>query len=311
MLPKLVTFAPFIRKSMRIISLFTIIVSIYFITACSGGKQLTQNKAQAEKAFQSGNYQEALALYESVIASFESSDDAINCPVYARASEAASQVGQTEKAIRFLEADRYTRFANADTWFDLSLLYREIDNISKEIEALEEYLKRYPEADKADQARTRLFDIYMETRNWEYANSQWNVIPDASRESRIEDCFVFNRALKNDHACDTLAIQLLKNDGENKVALEWMAKKLFWKAEKLYQEEMKAYNENRTNKQYRQLLNALDVVTADFKTSLDYFKKLYDTDPQPEYAKYLGDIYNRLDDEKKAEYYYSKASGNN
>ncbi|MEJ2594346.1 MAG: hypothetical protein P8100_04310 [bacterium] len=295
---------------MRTGILAIITLSVLLMTSCSGGKQLSQNKDRAESAFKSGNYTEALRYYEEVIHAYESGNDATNCPVYARAAEAAGKIGQTEKAIRYLEADRYTRFANADTWFDLSLLYREIDNLSKEIEALEEYLRRYPEADKADLARTRLFDIFMETGNWEYARDQWNVIPESSRESRIEDCFVFNRALENDHACDTLAIQLLKSDDENQLALEWMAKKLFWEAERLYQDEMKAYNENRTNKQYRQLLKALDRVTADFKTSLGYFKKLYDADPLPEYAKYLGDIYNRLDDPKKAEFYYQKSSGN-
>jgi hypothetical protein len=37
---------------------------------------------------------------------------------------------------------------------------------------------------------------------------------------------------------------------------------------------------------------------------------LYSVDPKPEYAKYMGDIYNRLDDKDKADYYYEKSKGN-
>jgi len=86
--------------------------------------------------------------------------------------------------------------------------------------------------------------------------------------------------------------------------LDWTAKKYFWKAENRYQDELKAYEKNKTNKQYNKLLKALDIVSADFKTSLDYFKKFYTIDPNPGTAKYLGNIYNRLDDKKKADYYY-------
>jgi hypothetical protein len=45
-----------------------------------------------------------------------------------------------------------------------------------------------------------------------------------------------------------------------------------------------------------------------FQKSLDYFLTLYETDPKPEYAKYIGNIYKRLQKEDKAEYYHEKAN---
>ena len=66
---------------------------------------------------------------------------------------------------------------------------------------------------------------------------------------------------------------------------------------------MKAYDNHKTNKQYRILLKALDVVTADFKKSLTYFKKLYSIEPTAENANYLSHIYGRLSDKKKEVYY--------
>ena len=44
-------------------------------------------------------------------------------------------------------------------------------------------------------------------------------------------------------------------------------------------------------KQYSILLKAFKQVNADFKLSRDYFLKLYDMNPDPEYAMYLGNIF--------------------
>jgi len=66
---------------------------------------------------------------------------------------------------------------------------------------------------------------------------------------------------------------------------------------------MKDYDDHKTNKQYNILLNALDIVTADFKKSLSYFKKIYALEPSKENANYLSHIYGRLSDEKKETYY--------
>ena len=104
-----------------------------------------------------------------------------------------------------------------------------------------------------------------------------------------------------------IATNLLGKDENNLIGLDWLGKKYFWQAEFRYQDELKAYEKNKTNKQYKQLLKALDIVSADFKTSLNYFKKLYAQNPKPATAKYIGNIYNRLDNKKKAGYYYHLA----
>jgi aminoglycoside/choline kinase family phosphotransferase len=86
-----------------------------------------------------------------------------------------------------------------------------------------------------------------------------------------------------------------------------MAKKYFWRAENRYQSEMEAYEKNRTHRQYAQLLRAFEVLNADFHKSLNYFLRLYEKDPKPEYARFIGNIYLRFDDKSKARYYHSRA----
>jgi tetratricopeptide (TPR) repeat protein len=90
--------------------------------------------------------------------------------------------------------------------------------------------------------------------------------------------------------------------------MKWFGEKYFWLAENRYQAEMEAYEKKRTNSQYAKLLEAFKIVTRDFKTSLGYFTRLYKLYPKPEYARYLGNIYTRLDDKEKAKYYYNKAN---
>ncbi|MFW6352275.1 MAG: hypothetical protein ACOC2E_07790, partial [Bacteroidota bacterium] len=74
-----------------------------------------------------------------------------------------------------------------------------------------------------------------------------------------------------------------------------------------YQKEMKAYEKNRTRKQYKQLLDAFEVLNADFRRSLNYYLKLYEMKPEPRYARFIGNVYLRFDDKKKARYYHEKA----
>jgi len=311
------------KRDMRTIFGLLLLVSIWSFVSCSGGKQISAGIQKGEDDFQLGKYEEALAEWEKVIDWYEQHDKQNECPVYAEAADAADHLGQVDNAISYLKKDIYSNHVNAKTYFDLASLYRDTDNLSKELETLESYVNQYPEGKNIDEVNHRLFEIYIESENWQKADTIWNKLSadDHADPDLIEGLFTVNKELKNDKACDTLANELLELDDNNLVALEWMAKKYFWKAENLYQEELKAYDNNKTNRQaydnnktnrqYNQLLKALDVVTADFKTSLKYFMKIYDQEPTKETAKYIGDIYNRLDDKKKAEYYYGLSGQNN
>lgn len=297
-------------KSFKLIIFGLILISV---GACSSSKNISQTMQDGQLAYDEGNYQKALSDYEAVIEYYKNQGKENECPVYAEAAAAAMQSGQIEKAIQYLEAETNTSNVEAITYYELAGLYRKIDNLSKELDELDFYVAKYPEGAHIEQVQTRLFEIYLETDRWEDAIAKWNDLSPETQSGMqmIEGYFLANKKLKNNDVCDKLALQLLDLDKENVMALEWLATKLFWKVERLYQSEMKVYNENKTNKQYNKLLKSLDVVTADFKTSLTYFKTLYELNPTPEYAKYLGDIYNRLDDKKNANYYYGKANGNN
>lgn len=307
----ILTFASLIIKliGMKFINALIIFVLLTHIFSCSGGKQIAGSIENGNSLYASGNYADALGKFEEAISWYEQNDRQKECPVYAEAAKAAIVLKQTEKAIAYLKKDQYSDFATADTYFNLAGLYREIDNLSKELDELEAYKDKYPEGDKIMEVNSRLFDAYVESENYQQAITSWDQLSETDRNnlSKIESYFKVNTALDNDSICNQLAEKLIKVDENNLIALDYLGKKFFWKAENRYHAELKAYEKKKTNKQYNKLLKALDVVSTDFKKSLGYFKKLYKIHPEPKTAKYMGNIYNRLDDKKKADYYYKLA----
>ncbi len=287
-----------------------IIVSILFVVACSGSRHLVELTEDANQAYKNQEYAQALALYEEYIYHF--GNDAMSIPdsIYLGAGLAAFELGQTDKAIDYLHPVRSSESAGAQAQYALAVSNREIDNLSREITALETYVNNHPEGDHIESMRNRLFETYVESRNYDKALDLW---PDLSgqakeQESMINLLFVTHRALDNESEMDALAHELIEKNPDNVDALEYLAQKYFWKAENRYQEEMKAYENNRTHSQYAQLLRAFDVLNEDFRTSLNYYLRLYEFNPKAEYARFIGNIYLRFDDENKAQYYHDKAN---
>jgi hypothetical protein len=78
-------------------------------------------------------------------------------------------------------------------------------------------------------------------------------------------------------------------------------------AEDAYQNEMKDYENNKTNRQYRHLLKALDEINENFRIARDYLERLYEINPTPRHATMLGNIYTRFDNKQRASYYYGRS----
>jgi tetratricopeptide (TPR) repeat protein len=278
---------------------------LMIIQACA--TQDVTNKGQ--KAYQAGNYEAALHTWDQMIEKHVSKGNMADSAIYFKAGMAASKLNQPNKAIRYLEKAQYLEYPSPQLYITLSKIAHDIHNLSKELEALENYHEKYPQGDKIDSMTLRLFETYVESENWKKAVAIWPEIKNQVRADNtlLIDYLTVNKNLDKDSICNKLANKILNLDPDNKPALEWYAKSYFWEAENLYVKEMKAYKNNRTTSQYDRLLNKLDEAYATFKKSRDYFLKLYEQDPDPRYAKYLGNIYTRLQKKSKARHYYDKA----
>ncbi|HAN18017.1 MAG: hypothetical protein A2X13_10095 [Bacteroidetes bacterium GWC2_33_15] len=284
-------------------------IIILLLQSCTSSLNTSKQSENAEAAYKAGNYETALTISEQEIESRENKGKKAIGPVYVSAGKSALALGQNDKARNYLETAREIKFSSPEMYESLAKVYKNIDNLSKEITALEAYRKFYPQGEKTGNINIRLFETYVESENWDLAVKLWPEIESQAQSNvnLLAGYLIVNKNLENSAVCDKLAQQILKLDASNVTALEWYAEKYYWKAENLYLSEMKAYKAKRTQSQYNKLLKALEVVYPDFRKSRDYYLKLYKIKPKADYAKYLGNIYTRLDDKEKADYYNNKA----
>ena len=276
---------------------------IFFITlsllsiSCGVNKQIKQLGEDANAAFQSKDYANALRTYEQIISMQSDGGKKIEGDIYQKAGLAAWELKETSKTIDYLEKAKQTPVGNDKTLYTLALSYLEVDNLSKEINNLEEYIKRYPNGEDAGEVKGQLFLAYVKSLNWDQASAIWPQIDGKyqSQAKYLEGHMKVCESLKHFDQMNRAALQLLKMDRNNCSALETLAIHYYRMAEDRYQTEMKAYEKNRTNRQYKQLLNALEEINANFRTSRDYFERLYKLNPDPRFANYLGNIYTRFE----------------
>jgi len=291
-------------KNKRIILQGLLIILI--MSSCATQKLTKEGKT----AYQSNNYEAALNAWDQVIEKYESRGNKAEATLYYKAGLAAKKLEQTSKARKYLETAENMEFSSPKLYIALSEIYKTIDNLSKEIIALEDYHEKYPQGDKIDTITIRLFGTYVQSENWNPAIEIWPEIEEQAQNDvdLLSGYLTVNKNLENEKVSKKLADKILNQQPKNITALEWYGEYYFWKAENLYVKEMTAYKNNRTTSQYKKVLKALDEVYPTFEKARNVFLKLYKLDPKPKYADLLGKIYTRLDEEKKARYYNNKAN---
>lgn len=264
----------------------------------------------ADKAYKEGRIEEALDLHIQVIESKKEKNRQVEGELYYRAGMFASEIGNTTKAIEYLELARLNSFINTESLIALAKSYKEVNNLSLEIRRLEDYIENFPSGEEIAEVRKWYFLLLVESMTMEQAIDEWNKIEGDpyQEEALVEGYFLANKVLENEDITEELAAKLLKLNKINQAALEWYAKKYYYKAAKRYTLETEAYEKNRTNKQYAKLLDAWSIIHDDFKTSRNYFEQLYKHYPNSEYANFLANIYERLNDDSKAKYYRKRAN---
>lgn len=296
-------------KNLKMFKKISVLISIVFIVAaCSTNKEITQTRNTGINSFTEGDYNTALLKFAELIDDAKLNGGMAKVEDYEGAGKSAYALALIEEALSYLEIAKDLKSSDENVYYALADIYHIKDNLSKEIRYLEFYQANYPEGAYEEIVQLRLFEAYVATESWEQGLVIWPLVKNKLQFQELitEGYFKINEALKNESECEKTAKDLLKINSDNQLALKWSAERFFWKAENRYQKEIAAYNKKKTNSQYAKLLKALNIVTSDFKRSRDFFEKLYVANPLPEYARFLGNIYNRLDDKAKAKYYQSK-----
>lgn len=290
---------------MKLSHILKIVLIAFIAYSCASTKLAEEGNLK----YKEGNYEEALKAYDQIIQSKENAGKKAKAPVYEKAGLAAFKLEQRDKARNYLESAKGLQYSTPELYVTLAKIYKAIDNLSKEITALETYHKKYPQGKEIEKVNARLLETYVESENWDYAIELWPSIEKQAETDAdmLANYLIVNKNLENTSTCEELAQKIYKLEPENIIFLEYYAEKYFWLAEDLYVKEMSAYQKNRTRSQYNKLLKALEQVWPNYQKSRDLYLKLYKIDPKPEYAKFLSQIYTRYKDEQKAAYYEKRA----
>ncbi len=280
-----------------------------FIAGCAPLRHIEELSKEADAAMEAGERERALDLYEQIIAMHRENDRSVDGRILRNAGLIAFDLGETSKAIEYLDPVRHTDAADAQTYRALALSYREIDNLSREIRMLEYYVNHYPAGVDFGEMQRRLFMTYVESQNFRQAYDLWPELEGSPEEDEnlMSAYLEVLIALDHDKQATLHAEQILAMNRNNLTALDWLARHHFREADALYRREMQAYEQNRTHRQYAQLLDALEIVNTNLRIALDYFTRLYNQNPTSEYASFLANIYERFQDEDNARYYRRRA----
>ncbi len=289
--------------------LFAVLFTLLFFVSCSSLRSLDELSKTADTAYEAGKQEEALEAYGRLIKAHRDQGREPEGMIYQRAGLLAFALNETAKAIEYLELARHSPAADEKTYSTLAKAYREIDNLSREITMLEKYVEDYPLGPEYKDMQRRYFETLVESLNYQQAYTLWpQLIADPESDEALLTAYMQTlQALGHERQATLKAEEILKVNINNIKALDWLAKRHFRQADNLYRREMQAYEQNRTQRQYARLLEALEVVNTDLRIALDYFKRLYTQDPRGEYASYMANIYERFQDDDNARYYRRRA----
>lgn len=267
-------------------------------------KVIHTEKEIALSASSSGDYNQAVISWQAYFDHQNRANQEIGAEDYANAANDAYKAEKESLTITWFDAARQGGYAGEDMHLALSEIFRKQNNLSRELTSLNYLAENYPETAASKGIYPRLFEIYMETDK-QKAYELWNKLDKSvqSKEPYLNNYFILNKSLENNALVDSLANVLLLLNPKHIAALEWNGEKYYWLGENRYQREMEKYNKRKTHVQYQFLLNELKIVAEDFKRSRDYFEKLWAIEKLPRYASFLSNIYARLDNRERAEYY--------
>jgi tetratricopeptide (TPR) repeat protein len=275
-----------------------ILLSVFTIASCSTLKKSPLSLSDADKALKEKNYSEALTILEKLIATYEANGTSDTTLAYEKAGNAASALGDTLKAERYYKMAVYHQTATAPVYVFLADYYKKLDNLSKEVMALEGLAEHYPTSAEAEITYPRLFTYYVNTSQWDQAVGIWMKIPqDQKVLPLLSDWLNVCIKRKDAEAADIAAQEVLTADSQNRSAMLWKAQRFYDKGEARYQQEMADYEKNKTHAQYAKLTKGLEFSTSDFRSALKLFEKVYKMQSESSVALMISNIYARFGDE--------------
>ncbi|MGM0622112.1 MAG: hypothetical protein ACQETJ_13755, partial [Bacteroidota bacterium] len=198
---------------------------VLIAAACGGPKNLTQYKQNAEQAISEGNYAQAVEEWKTYFNGQNEAENEITGAEYAEAAKTAFKADMISQATDWFDEARWAGYADEEMYLTLAEIFRDMDNLSKELTALEYYYDNFGKDNQ--EVNSRLFSLYDEIDQYEKALAVWEKLPLKKQRERenIEKFFDMNKKLENEEVVDSVSSVLLEINPDHTGALEWEATK--------------------------------------------------------------------------------------
>ena len=285
---------------------FNAAIIILILHACGTSSKLPPGEV-LKSDMVAGNYQKVYDETKVIIEKNAAKNKPSSFDVLQMAGTSAFKLNNISDARKYLEQAVFLNPQDEDIYTTLVTLYKKIDNLSYEITTHENYQKYFPEGKNKASMDEAYFNACVRSENWDKSDQLFQKLDSnlSNTEVNLENYLIVCAHLKQIEAKNEKTNKILNIKPSNRKALETKAQALYLSAETRYTEEMELYNKHKTRKQYAILLKALDKSTNEFKAAKDIYEPLYKKDASPEIAKYLSNIYARLNNKQKSEHYKS------
>ena len=268
-------------------------LGLLLLFACNPMKKLETTQSSAQSAFESGNYSQALTLYEQLIQMYKSTDKEVPLDVLTNAGNAAYETSNFEVAKQYLQ-QAFGKNKTIDLLLKLIDVYQKLDDTLGLTKLIKDNIGLLVDNGKNDFAYSQLF-------NESYASGDYQTAYSDFKKIKNPDSALFDKYLnvlkelgKKDEASNACK-EMLQKDPENVPALEWLAVEEYNKAESWYKSAMAKYNKDKNPTSYAYLRRDLKKISAIFRSAKNDFEKLHKLVPDnKQYIKYLKNCYLRL-----------------
>ncbi len=284
---------------------------VMLMSSCKQSQKLTQTSQKADLLYFQKDYQGAFDSYSSIIESYVAKKQQVPGDLYSSAGKCLYYMESRPQAMEYFNRAEQLGFQDEMMLSLRVKYYGDIDNLSKEVEALEQYSALYPDGSDIAYVNKRLYLRYVEMKEFRKAYLRYPKLQANSRDSLpvLESYHQVCKKLGKADEADKIAEKLYSIDNNNAIGLEHVAYQAYKTTEDEYQAAVKAYEAQKTNAAYTVMVKKTQPLAARYKTARDLYLKLYGITKKPADAAILARIYQRLKDKQKADYYAKLSKG--
>ncbi len=279
-------------------SIFYITVLSFIFFGCNPLKQLQTAQNDAEKEYNSKNYQLAFEKYTTLIDKYKQGNIEVPYNLYINTASSAMNIGNYDAAIKnYQEALSDSVSLNAVKNLIAATEKTANNNLPGILDKYGSYLKDNGEEEYYN---IKLFENAVRSGNQDKIITSYRNLKTPNESQSMEYVKALEISGKKKDAI-SFCNELVKNNPEFFKAKEYRGEYYYNFAENWYKNEMAKYNKDKNYTAYVYLKRELKKISANYRLAKNEYEALHAKYPsEKKYIKYLKNIYLRLEMKNEA-----------